>query len=127
MEKRYVSHLERMANECQRTLNDGICRILRIKTDVFSPAIAEVSTDLGEQFAVFDRSVLTALSCAKLQNRGVRTRIRRANGHRWIWSVHVLPLASDADWPCVNCGTVTLPEQNGSVFICQNCHARMTP
>lgn len=101
--------------------NDGCCHITSIKWDVFAPALGEVWTDLSEKCVVFDRHVLNTLEIAHVSGRGVRTKLRRTNGNRAIWSATLLPCGDEPIFPCPECGRDVPRREDGS-YACAACH-----
>jgi len=119
--KRYVRNLEKIANDHPHVCNEGPCSITYVNDNVYEPAIAEVSTDLGEHFAVFSEHVLLAVKYAHAQQRRVYVQIKRADGHKWIYSAQLFPFGDETTFPCVKCGRDVSNDGSGS-FDCLHCH-----
>jgi hypothetical protein len=119
--KRYIRNIEKVANENPKVFNDGPCSITFVKEDVYEPAIAEVGTDLGEHFAIFSEHVLLAVKYAHAQNRHVYVVIKRADGHKWLYSAQLFPFGDESTFPCVKCGRDVSNDGSGT-FDCLHCH-----
>lgn len=104
---------------------DGSCHITRTVTTGVSQPLQEVWTDLGEKFAVFDRSVANLLLLAEVSGRRVQLSLLRTAKGRYVKSVQLYPCGDEATYPCIRCSTV-VPRSDDGKWRCGQCHYIMS-
>ena len=108
--------------EIRHLNHDGTCRIVKIDRNVFAPLLAEVTTDLDEHLGVYRADLLDWLTTAQRSGRRVKlTLARNFRHHRYIASVAMLPVGTEPEYPCVNCGALVSRRADGQ-YACGACH-----